>query len=123
MIYQSGVPVRDRSSWYNVSRWFAVWFSPPRDPFNQRATFSPPPVIVTTAMVRSTTLGATVTTGLLQPTIATTVTCSTSIRATGTGTTTIGLTVTPFGRSPKHLQASGLFLSLIYIYSFNAHHR
>ena len=99
MVHQSGVPVRDRSSWYNVSRWFAVWFSPPRDPFNQRATFSPPPVIVTTAMVRSTTLGATVTIGLLQPTIATTVTTSTSIRATGTGTTTIGLTASRFGPS------------------------
>lgn len=123
MVHQSGVPFRDRSSWYNVSRWFAVWFSPPRDPFNQRATFSPPPVIVTTAVARSTMLVPTVTIGPLRPTTATTVTISTSIRATGTGTTTIGLTVTPFGRSPKHLQASGLFLSLIYIYSFNAHHR
>ena len=102
MVHQSGVPVRDRSSWYNVSRWFAVWFSPPRDPFNQRATFSPPPVIVTTAMVRSTMLGATVTIGRLHLTARTTVVTSTSIRATPTGTTTIGLTVSPFGRSPKN---------------------
>ena len=83
----------------------------PCSPFNQRATFSPPPAIVTTAVARSTTLVPTVTIGPLLPTIATTVTISTSIRATGTGTTTIGRTASPSGRSPKHLQASGLFLS------------
>ena len=65
-------------------------------------SFSPPPVIVTAAMVRSTTLGATVAIGLLQPTVTTAVADSTSIRAAGTGATTVGLTVTPFGRSPKN---------------------
>ena len=54
----------------------------------------------------------TVTIGPLRPTAATTVTISTSIRATGTGTTTIGLTASPSVPSPKHLQTDGLFLSL-----------
>ena len=93
-----------------VPRWFAVSVSPSRDPFNQKATFSPPRAIATTAVARSTMLVPTVTIGPLRPTAATTVTISTSIRATGTGTTTIGRTASPSGRSPKHLQTSGLFL-------------
>ena len=45
----------------------------PCSPFNQRATFSPPLAIATTAMVRSTMLAPTVTHGLHQPTATTTV--------------------------------------------------
>ena len=65
-------------------------------------SFSPPPVVVAAAMVRSAALGATVSIGLLRPTITTAVAGSTSIRAAGAGTTAIGLTVAPFGRSPKN---------------------
>jgi len=61
-----------------------------------------PPAIVITAVVRSTTLGATVSTGRHRPTAATTVTISASVRATGTGTTTVGRSASPFGRSLKN---------------------
>lgn len=58
-------------------------------------------------MLLSTMSVPTVTHGRLRPTMATTVVISTSIQAAGTGTTTIGLTVTPCGQWPKHLQADG----------------
>ena len=53
----------------------------------------------------STTLEATATIGRLQPTAQTTGVTSTSTLVAGTGTTTTALTVTLFGRWPKHLQA------------------
>ena len=99
---------------------FRIWRS--CDPFNQKATISPPPVIVTTAVAVSTMSAATATIGPRRPTAVTTVTTSTSIRATGTGTTTIGLTASPCGLSPKHLQASGSLPSFLHVPFPDDHH-
>ena len=71
MVHQSGVPERDKLPWIKtiVVRSFAL--VRPCAPFNQKATFSPPLAIVTTAVAPSAMSAATVTAGRHRATAAT----------------------------------------------------
>lgn len=90
----------------------------PRCPFKKEVTASSLPLVIATtaAVLPSTMWRATVTAGLRQPTARRIAVIWTSIARTSIGTTTIGLTASPFGPSSKHFQTGdSSFLLFFYL--------